>query len=382
MVTHQKLFLLLLVLLPTQLGFHFWPEWTHILGRRVDYLSPTIYVTDILIILLLITWFFTKRSKFSIKSLLFFFVFAAINIFFAKSQPVAIYKWLKVLEFMGLGFYIIKTKPNKSRVTYCLSLGVLYSSILAILQFIFQRSLGLWIIGERTFSADTPGIARAVVAGREFLRPYATFPHPNVLAGYLAVLLPIIIQYTNNQIYKFIALLGSIALVFTFSRSAWIAFLIGLGIAKKKFILPLLLIFFIFLFRFNVNEESVVVRNQLNAVAVQMWQTSPVFGVGLGNFLVELPKYLVSRDVYFLQPVHNIYLLIFAETGVVGLGLFVWIIYSFVKKKNSFIIHTSLFIILLLGFIDHYPITLQQGQLLLTILFSMSFYNNKYKIEP
>ena len=31
---HQRLFLLLLALLPTQLGWHFWPTWAYILGRK------------------------------------------------------------------------------------------------------------------------------------------------------------------------------------------------------------------------------------------------------------------------------------------------------------------------------------------------------------
>lgn len=386
MALHQKLFFLLLALLPTQLGFHFWPDWAYVLGRRVDYLSPTIYFTDILVILLLITWFFGQHNKFSTKPIILFFPFIAINIFFATSQPVAIYKWIKVLEFVGLGFYVIKTKPNVSRVTYYLSLGVLYSSIIAILQFVFQHSIGLWIIGERTFSADTPGIARAVVTGREFLRPYATFPHPNVLGGFLAVTLPLLIfnfqfeifnQKKKFSIFKATTIiLAVITLLLTFSRGAWIAALLSFAILKKKFILPIFLILLIFLFSFDVNEESIVVRNDLNSAAIAMWQTSPVFGVGLGNFLVELPKYLVSRDVYFLQPVHNIYLLILAETGIIGLVAFIWIIMRSFKKFNL-----SLFVLLFIGLVDHHPITLQQGQLLLTVLFSMSFYHNNHKVE-
>jgi len=64
----QVLFSLLLVFLPTQLGLHFWPGWALVLGRRLDYLSPTLYVTDILIVFLLIRWVFEKRKKiFSFK---------------------------------------------------------------------------------------------------------------------------------------------------------------------------------------------------------------------------------------------------------------------------------------------------------------------------
>src|SRR3972149_7133823 len=53
---HRYFFYLLLVLLPTQLGYHWWPSWALVLGRRIDYLSPTLYVTDILIFFVILFW--------------------------------------------------------------------------------------------------------------------------------------------------------------------------------------------------------------------------------------------------------------------------------------------------------------------------------------
>ena len=55
------LFYLLLLLLPTQLGKHFWPTFSYVLGTRVDYLSPTLYLTDIII--LFITLFYLPKAK-------------------------------------------------------------------------------------------------------------------------------------------------------------------------------------------------------------------------------------------------------------------------------------------------------------------------------
>ena len=162
--------------------------------------------------------------------------------------------------------------------------------------------------------------------------------------------------------------------------------------------------------------ESVTVRSQLNSAAVSMWQDSPVFGAGMGNFLVALPKYLFTREIYFLQPVHNIYFLVLSETGIIGLTLFISLLIKifwgftclpavmpFVRgflprrgggvemttdnhrkrlnyeKKNNEINHfkkifkISLGILLLLGLVDHYPLTLQQGQILLTVLAGMAY---------
>ena len=41
------LLILFLLLIPTQLGKHFWPDWSSVLGIRIDYLSPTLYLVDI-----------------------------------------------------------------------------------------------------------------------------------------------------------------------------------------------------------------------------------------------------------------------------------------------------------------------------------------------
>jgi O-antigen ligase len=117
---------------------------------------------------------------------------------------------------------------------------------------------------------------------------------------------------------------------------------------------------------FGFQDESVVVREQLNTAAVSMIRASPIIGNGLGNFLVRLPDYLVSRTIYFLQPAHNIYLLLLSETGIIGVAIFFWVIWKAVKKN------LLLIPLLLLGFTDHYFLTLQQGQLLLTIFLSLS----------
>ena len=398
---HRFFFWLLLIFLPTQWGYHAWPQWSMVLGRRVDYLSPTLFFTDVLIALTLSFWAISKSkilnpkqipaspagrqiSKFKTKNIVLCIgcvVFMGTNIFFATSRPVALYHWVKFFEFALLGYYIIQTKPNVSRVTNFVSLSVSYSSAIAIVQFILQHSVGgpLWFLGERAFSVDTPGIARIVIGGKELLRSYATFPHPNVLGGYLAVLLPVIIQSTNNPInklsnakkyfYIITFVLGIIALILTFSRSAWIVAGVGIGwvlFGKKRIVIffALACLLSLIAFTFDPLDESVVIRQQLNAGAVTMFHSSPLFGVGLGNFLTRLPDYLPSRTIYFLQPVHNIYLLLLSEIGVIG-------VIGVIKGRIKWGI--PLVALLLLGLVDHYPFTLQQGRLVLTIVIALSY---------
>lgn len=381
---HQILFSLLLILLPTQLGYHFWPEWAMVLGRRVDYLSPTLYLTDILIFLIILSWYISVRPRIIHKTpvIIPLILFALLNIFFAAAPAVAIYTWIKVFEFGLLGLYIANTKQTLKSTIFPLSIGIMYSSVIAIAQFMLQHTIGgpLWLLGERTFSNQTPGIAQFYFH-QLWLRAYATFPHPNVLGGYLAVLLPLIYvsmpRHVNASAYKkhhtfFLAtfIVGIAALIVTFSRSALLAFLLGMAIQKKKLLLPIILCAVLVISTISIIDESVVVRSQLNNSALHMFSQSPLVGIGLGNFLTQLPDYLVSRQIYFLQPVHNIYLLALAETGLIGFSLFGFIIWKALKNKHR-IIHYSLLTILFLGLVDHYPLTLQQGQLLLTFLLAL-----------
>lgn len=378
---HQLLFSLLLIFLPTQLGLHFWPDWAFVLGRRLDYLSPTLYLTDILIVLLLIMWLSEKRIRFRMPSpkIFIFLGFISVNVYFAAHRMVAIFAWIKILEMIALGFYIIRTKPKIVEIIFPLTIGVLYSSVIAIVQFLLQHSVGgpLWFLGERTFSMGTPGIARVDFTSFFKLRAYATFPHPNVLGGFLAIILPVIMYHltkTKKIFYMATIVLGIIALASTFSRSAWVVFLVSILYLifrkKKRAFFPILLCAFLIIFfigkTFGFQDEAVVVRQQLNAAAISMGTASPLIGTGLGNFLVRLPDYLVSRSVYFLQPAHNIFLLVFSETGIIGFAVFLFVLWKAVQRNILMVP------VLLLGLTDHYFMTLQQGQLLFTVILSLS----------
>ncbi len=419
---HRFFFSLLIVLLPTQVGLHFWPEWAHVLGRRIDYLSPTLYLTDILICFVVVFWVIdhnwdhelrilnTGKKLTYILHVSVCIILLLIHIATSLSPALACYAWLKVFEFGLLIVYIKKTKPPLSIVHNSLLIALFYTSLIAIVQFFLHRSIGgpMWLLGERTFSASTPGIAQIPlyldIGFWKFdfgliLRAYGTFPHPNVLGGFIAVVVPLLLgEYANKQVnqriknlYIPVCVLGIVALILTFSRSALVVCgmsMLILTVRDKKHLWgkTLLGLFVMFLlslmiFSVHVTDESVVVRQALNISAIEIWKTHLWFGVGLGNFIVSLPLFLPSKLIYFLQPVHNIYLLLLSEMGIVGICVIVYILYFLFKnesqimhtdKKIKHVIHTSLFMFLILGLVDHYPLTLQQGQLLLTLLIGLS----------
>lgn len=408
-----SLFYLLILFLPTQFGRHFFFDFSLVGGINSDYLTPTLYFTDIIIVFLIVSVFKVYGSP--IKSgmtrrriflyIIFYLLFTSL--FIADSKYAALYKTIKVAEFILLGISIVKIKPKLSTTVFFLSFGVIFESVIAIWQFIVQRSIGgfFWYLGERTFYAGTPGIAAINWAGKLIMRPYGTFPHPNVLGGFLAVVLPAIIYsvaVSRKHIGKYVSIIMVVAilvgfpvLILTFSRSAWIAGIAGLILilnrkifkdkifTKKNFILftfYLLIVFSVMVplivSRFGILSRNILERKDLIEKTITIVIYSPVFGVGPNNILVHLYELFTPvSGMYAFQPVHNIYLLVLAETGIIGLAcLLIFSIRSLDRSiKKSYALTVLLLGLLFLGMFDHYLFTLQQGQLLFTVFFSFAF---------
>ncbi len=340
---------LLLTLLPTQLGYHFWPNWSLINGIRVDYLSPTLYLTDVIIVALV----FLHGQLFKIPK--WAIILAVINVAVAANPPVALYRWGRVYEYYWLYRYLI-ANWNWPLLRRGLGLAIGWTATLAVMQLVGQKSVGGWLywLGERTFSITTPGIARVQLAGQLLLRPYATLPHPNALAGWLLV------AGLIDGGWQLIVSLLTIPL--TFSRT--VIFLLPFGLWRKSKILALSLSAAAIWLLANLgNPASLPERQLLNYQALQVIKQAPLFGVGLGNFVYFVPA--------VRQPVHNIYLLLAAELGLPAAILIVVPLLRYVLKVRNFKLQMAYIGVLVTGLFDHYWLTLPQNLLLLTLLFAV-----------
>ena len=435
-------FYLLILFIPTQLGRHFWPEFSFIKGVRIDYLSPTLYVTDMLILLIFVFWIFSKskflisnfppalafgksrwragkfliKSKFSKSKLaIFIFVlFLIIGIVSSKSPAAGFFGLIRLLGFVFLGFYTAKNinALKLQNVLLMFSLGIVFESFLAISQYFNHGSINgiFYFFGERFFNSLTPGIANASLGGELFLRPYGTFPHPNVLAGYLVIGMTLISSKFKvkssklRKIFYCVALLiGTVAIFLTLSRVAILLWVVILGfvfvrrfIKTKSKISIFYLLFSIFALgvvsfllinsplgsRFTelkLTDESIAQRESLIQSSILMIKDSPMVGVGLNNFLINLPYYQESTTpLFYLQPVHNLFLLILSEIGITGFLFVLWFMFRTaeeMRRKKEFQISNFKFQILLtvfvLGMFDHYFLTLQQGQLLFSLILGL-----------
>lgn len=397
---HARAFLLFILLLPTQISLHFWPDFAYVFGIRVDYLAPTIYLTDIVLSILLVLWVFsgfklgeagsTLRSSAGVVTVSLLIYLFANSLFVAQNQGAAFYKFSKILEYFWLFFYIFTNRQFifSQRIFYdTLSLAVLYSSVIALAQFIFQKSLGgiFWWFGERTFNASTPGIATVFINNQEILRPYGTFPHPNSLAGFLLVSLLLILPF-DTLLKKTALVAGTLIILLSFSHGAWAAILLLLLIffVHKKvrssylfagiFLLITLLTAIPLWFAPDILffGADIVRRVELAKAGFNMILHSPFFGAGLNNFIPGLPKFAGSPAVsWWLQPVHNIFLLLISEIGIIGFVIFFYLLARlvapiFTQNKKRYLLLVA---ILFTGSIDHYWLTLEQNLLLATVVF-------------
>ncbi|MBX4206109.1 O-antigen ligase family protein, partial [Candidatus Microgenomates bacterium] len=124
-------------------------------------------------------------------------------------------------------------------------------------------------------------------------------------------------------------------------------------------------------------EESIQKRLELNIVSGALISQKPLLGVGLGNFIPASSQVyrqkgggLIKNVSWFLQPVHNIFILVLVETGIVGIIIFYLVICKAILNKGLALLLLS---IVFSGMTDHYWLTLQQNQLLLAIVIGIIF---------
>lgn len=130
----------------------------------------------------------------------------------------------------------------------------------------------------------------------------------------------------------------------------------------------------------SLSEESFTERTELLSASWKMIQQHPLFGVGLDNFIPALAPFQKPLPLgLYLQPVHNIFVLIAAEIGIVGFCLFIWLLLTTIirvakqKREVEWTFFVLLGVVFVTGLFDHYWLTLQQGQLLFATILGLSW---------
>ena len=170
-----------------------------------------------------------------------------ISCCFADNKLIAFYKYAWFILGIGFFFLIVKANYNRLKLLFSFFFGVFASASLGIWQFLNQSAFVNKWLGLAKHDPANPGVSVVEAIGdlglgERWLRAYGTLDHPNMLGGLLtlgAIMIIFVIinlrRKKNKENYKYFILASylflltySFALFFTFSRTAWLSFVIGL----------------------------------------------------------------------------------------------------------------------------------------------------------
>ena len=391
-------------------------------GEFNEWRSIYLYGTDILILGLIIFWAMqilrSRKINFQFGKMELalgaFLAVSGLSLVVATNLKLGIYSYLKLWEFSLLFLYIKNNFSKFSIINFwrVFVAGAAVQGLIGIAQFLKQSSLGLKFLTESPLSPDLAGVAKITVDGEKIIRAYGLAPHPNILAAILLVaIFGLAWLWTARRegqtakiIYIFLLLILLAGLFFTFSRaimivgfSALFIWLVLVAIKNKSQRKPAV-IFFLLLAtgyllltilywpliynRFSSADifygQSLNLRSYYNQVAMEFIQKSPFWGIGQGNFVNYFSESAKWLQGWLIQPVHNVYLLIAAETG--GLGLLAFLAFLFLTIKSAWSRRNDLFVSCLLFLIscffifslsDHFLWDLQQGQILFWVFWGI-----------
>jgi len=393
-LNQSDLVYLYLFLIPTQLGLRYWPENALVLGLRIDYLSLIIYISDLLLlaILLLNRRYLIKNLKsftnhpFSIVIL--YLLFQTTFILTFKIQSLLFL--IKIMALIGFTSILKTIKYSRHKVSQIFSIQLLFIFILSFLQLVKQSSIQgfFYFLGERRFSLITPGIATAVINGQKYLRPYAFFSHPNIMSAYaLLTGLYVLYFFTTHQVKEkifkaFVLVLTFLILVISYSQNSWLALVISLTLILSpkivnqcyQFLLPLTLLvslstpFLLIKLSPIYSRPEIISRNLIFQKLKQFSSKDLIWGTGLHDHL------LINNQTYpriqTMQPIHNSVWLALTLLGLAGTCLAIKPIKSFFHKAKSLPSPYRVILItaILLSSFDHFFLTAQPLTILLVFI--------------
>ncbi len=304
-----------------------------------------------------------------------FFIAGAISIFNSINYPDSLRGLFRILEYLVLLLIMaeeVKDDRHTVRIVMAMALGASLVSLDAIWQI---------IAGKDFIRGHSP------IVNIGLKRATASFSDANVLGIYLSAVAPLIIVLAlyhfkkhKKIIISTVAILSLLASILTYSRPTLLAIYVALlllGIVKRNKILISVLIVLTLIspfiapasvrdwakemryspLRFMCNDDRIAIyRNTLHMI-----EAHPFVGVGINTFMKNYKKYkespeyrnIITSDYVYA---HNNFLQMAGEMGLLGLSIFLWLIYKLFKEsisiygrlKNSLLKNISLGLILCL----------------------------------
>jgi len=407
-----------------------------ILNKEVwEYGRLSLYGTEILLVILIILGIVRKclrypepqveagfKPAFGVKdpityAIIAVIMFTGLSIIWSADKAIAAQAWLRILEGIGLFWLVYDTRQFMSNFKLAFIGSGAVQGLLAIYQFFTQSTFASKWLGLPYIETNYLGASVIEFLDERWLRAYGSFPHPNILGGFLAIVLLLIviglwqlnvkIKNQNeilkadiylNTFYWFSAGIVFLGLLFSFSRSAGLGFVLGFiylfiytlknKLKIQRWLSIKLAIFFVALFGFiligwpyqlftvrittqsKLEQKSLIERQTAITEAKAIFKTNPVIGIGLGNYTKQLQDKYPNYPGWAYQPVHNWHWLALSELGFIGFLLFVFLLVNLWRRTGT--IEKSLILVLLfISFFDHYFWDLFFGLMLWWLVWGM-----------
>jgi hypothetical protein len=393
-------------------------------GNYFEYPSIHLYATDVLMVILLGLWVLRGARnhvvpKWVWQPVIFWLVWLTVGGWYGlawqNSLQQSVHYWLMA----GWLMYVVNNVKDIKQLLWPLVWGAGFQAIWGGAQFLLNRDLGMQILGESPLSPNQGGV---MVVGDEThrqIRAYGLLPHPNMLAGLLVVsVFPLIKLFVKvGKKYRVVALglatVIGLGLVLAFSRMAWGLAMISLLVAvvlvltQKSWrsggwvIGVMLVVVSMGLWwqwpnvagRFELDSALETKSVTERIVGLQTWGQAvtghDLAGLGTGNYTVAMIALNPEQLVWTYKPIHNIYLLITAENGAIGITLWLWLVgvvlwlwFKLVRQdwKNLWV-GAPLVVILVAGMLDHWSVSFQQGRLLFFLALALIILEARVYLE-
>jgi len=353
-----------------------------------------VLLSDYLLFILYVVWiyegFFLRKEGEGIRVprigwvLLAFIAAAVLSISSAQNIRYSIFEIIRLLKVFFFFLYVVNHFNTEKEVRFVMTIlfliVIVHSSITFLQRFTGQTFYVPFIMPPPVRVSD-------IQMGDVFLRrPGGIIGNANSAAAFLAILVPTFygtLFWKGRRLFKILAYLafslGLAALVETYSRAGWItippAVITLLFLSFRKRLLSMrrhlvyihLAVFLAMVFcaiysrpiHRRLTESpgvSATSRTYMMKVSALMVLRHPFFGHGVNNFNLSFEP--VASEIYdphssllkgIYHVVHNVFFLIAVDTGLVGLSLFLLILFETVrnawagmKARDPFVVSLSI----------------------------------------
>jgi len=347
--------------IPFQFGTHFF--YREVDAARGALGGLSISATTIALAGLYVSWFIRSQANRSSDArpsfhinlpLLVYLAITAISVAVAQDVSLSLFEVFLLVEACLVYFYVANNVRTRQDILFVVSL-LLIACLLESMAMILIRFNGM----PSTLWGAPTHVHIETDAKEGFMRIGGTVGSSNFAAAYLSISLASAasLLFTNlGRAHKCLAMavlgLGGVALIFTFSRGGWVALALAVtvicllvwsrrGFSLKTPIAVLLILGMLYLPFQSVisarllgdDKGSAESRIPLMKLAFRIIEDNPVLGVGANNFTVVMDRYLTPEFRHsFLFAVHNKYLLVLSETGIIGLLAFLAFLLDALRK--------------------------------------------------